>query len=55
MATSPHPAPVRPRIPITRLPQPRTDRMAPTWRQAKPGRIAAALELAQAQNSGGWF
>jgi nitrite reductase/ring-hydroxylating ferredoxin subunit len=29
--------------------------MAPTWRQAKPARIAKSLELAQAQNSGGWF
>jgi nitrite reductase/ring-hydroxylating ferredoxin subunit len=45
----------RPRIPITRLPQPTTDRMAPTWRKAKPGRIAKSLELALAQNSGGWF
>jgi len=54
--TSAAPVPAgRPRIPITRLPQPRTDRMAPTWRQAKPGRIARSLELALAQNSGGWF
>ncbi|MET0692696.1 MAG: DUF5914 domain-containing protein, partial [Propionibacteriaceae bacterium] len=45
----------RPRIPITRLPQPSTDRMAPTWRLAKPGRISTSLELAQGQNSGGWF
>ncbi|CAA9390176.1 MAG: CrtV-methyltransferase-like protein [uncultured Propionibacteriaceae bacterium] len=29
--------------------------MAATWRQAKPGRIARALEVAQQQNSGGWF
>ncbi|HYP44254.1 MAG TPA: DUF5914 domain-containing protein [Propionibacteriaceae bacterium] len=53
--TSSPPAPSRPRIPITRLPQPSTDRMAPTWRQAKPGRIATSLKLSQAQNSGGWF
>ena len=26
-----------------------------TWRLAKPGRIAAALQVAQAQDSGGWF
>lgn len=45
----------RPRIPITRLPQPTVDRMTPTWRQAKPGRIALSLDLALAQNSGGWF
>jgi len=29
--------------------------MAPSWRQAKPARIAAALDASQAQNSGGWF
>jgi nitrite reductase/ring-hydroxylating ferredoxin subunit len=29
--------------------------LAPTWRQAKPGRIARSLEVSQAQNSGGWF
>ena len=29
--------------------------MTSTWRLAKPGRIAAALEVAQQQNSGGWF
>ena len=46
---------VRSRIPIARIPQPREDRMASTWRLAKPGRIAAALRTSQAQNSGGWF
>lgn len=49
------PASVRSRIPISRVPQPREDRMTSTWRLARPGRIAAALELAQQQNSGGWF
>ena len=29
--------------------------MTASWRQAKPGRIAAALAVSQAQNSGGWF
>jgi hypothetical protein len=29
--------------------------MRPTWQQARPGRIAAALAVSQAQNSGGWF
>lgn len=29
--------------------------MAPTWQQARPARIARALQTAQAQNSGGWF
>jgi nitrite reductase/ring-hydroxylating ferredoxin subunit len=45
----------RPAIPISRVPQPREDRMPSTWRLAKPGRIAAALAASQAQNSGGWF
>ncbi|HEY5822659.1 MAG TPA: DUF5914 domain-containing protein, partial [Propionibacteriaceae bacterium] len=43
------------RIPISRVPQPREDRMTATWRLARPSRIAAALEVSQAQNSGGWF
>ena len=46
---------VRSRIPISRVPQPRENRMVPTWRLAKPGRIAAALAVAQEQDSGGWF
>lgn len=46
---------VRARVPISRLPQPTQDHMAPTWRSANPRRIAASLALAQAQNSGGWF
>jgi nitrite reductase/ring-hydroxylating ferredoxin subunit len=29
--------------------------MTPSWRQAKPARIASALALALQQNSGGWF
>ena len=35
---------VRSRIPIARIPQPREDRMASTWRLAKPARIAAAYK-----------
>lgn len=46
---------VRSRIPLSRAPQPSQDRMSPTWRQAKPRRIAAALAVSQEQNSGGWF
>jgi hypothetical protein len=38
---------VRSRIPIARIPQPPQNRMASTWRLAKPGRIAAALRTAQ--------
>jgi nitrite reductase/ring-hydroxylating ferredoxin subunit len=49
------PAAVRSRIPISRVPQPREDRMAATWRLAKPGRIATSLATALEQNSGGWF
>jgi nitrite reductase/ring-hydroxylating ferredoxin subunit len=43
------------RIPITRVPQPPANRMTPTWRQARPARIAASLKVSQEQNSGGWF
>ena len=46
---------VRSRIPISRAPQPRENRLATTWRLAKPARIAAALRAAQSLNSGGWF
>ncbi len=46
---------VRSRIPISRVPQPRENRMPTTWRLAKPARIAAALRVAQSRNSGGWF
>lgn len=46
---------IRARIPISRVPQPREDRMTATWRLAKPGRIAGALKVSQEQNSGGWF
>src|SRR3954464_15940998 len=49
------PAAVRARIPVSRAPQPREARMSATWRLAKPRRIAAALAVAQAQNSGGWY
>ena len=49
------PVPQRPRIPVSRVPQPREDTMSSTWRLAKPKRIAAALAVSQAQDSGGWF
>jgi hypothetical protein len=42
------PGPVRrPRAQISQVPQPREDRTMPTWRHAKPARIAAALATAQ--------
>lgn len=59
--TSPLPAPkpgagaIRSRIPIERVPQPAEDRMTPTWKMARPGRINRSLEVSQAQNSGGWY
>ena len=46
---------IRARIPISRVPQPREDRMTSTWRLAHPVRIAAALAASQEQNSGGWY
>jgi hypothetical protein len=46
---------VRSRIPLSRVPQPRENRMPTTWRLAKPARIAAALQMAQSRDSGGWF
>jgi Domain of unknown function (DUF5914)/Rieske [2Fe-2S] domain len=42
-------------MPISRVPQPREDGMASTWRLAKTGRIAAALAASQARNPGGWY
>lgn len=48
-------AAVRSRIPIARLPQPTEPRMRPTWRQAKPSRISAALAVAQSRDPGGWL
>lgn len=43
-----------PRVPLVRMPQPPVDRLAATWRQADPDRIAAALAAAQARSTGGW-
>jgi phenylpropionate dioxygenase-like ring-hydroxylating dioxygenase large terminal subunit len=47
--------PARSRIPVERVPQPREDRMAPTWKLARPSRIAASLAESQTSTSGGWF
>lgn len=46
---------LRPDIPISRLPQPDEAHMRSTWKQCKPRRIARALELSQAIDSGGWY
>ena len=43
------------RIPITHLPRTKAERLAPTWRQADPARIAAALADAEQRDPGGWY
>jgi nitrite reductase/ring-hydroxylating ferredoxin subunit len=43
------------RIPIVRLPRTPGDRLAPTWRQADPARIATALAAAERRDPGGWY
>lgn len=54
MSLEPIRARLRSRIPLDLLPQPREDRMRSTWRDARPGRIAATLERAQQRDPGGW-
>ena len=44
-----------PANPLRRLSGERWEAMAPTWRDAKPGIINAALERAKARPSGNWF
>lgn len=43
------------RVPIVRMPRTPAERLAPTWRQADPDRIAAALAAAERRDPGGWF
>jgi phenylpropionate dioxygenase-like ring-hydroxylating dioxygenase large terminal subunit len=45
----------RPANPLRRLSGERWEAMEPTWRDAKPGIIHAALERAKARPSGNWF
>ena len=45
----------RPANPLRRLSGERWEAMEPTWRDAKPGIIRAALERAKARPSGNWF
>ncbi len=45
----------RPMNPLRRLSGERWEAMEPTWREAKPGVIHAALERAKARPSGNWF
>lgn len=47
--------PKRPTIPIRRRPQPGYGAMRPTWRDARPRRIAAMLEHAKRRPTGGWY
>lgn len=44
-----------PRLPFARRPQPRWGSFRPTWRQARPRRIADALGVAERRNPGGWY
>lgn len=43
------------RIPIRIRPMPPRERLLPSWRDARPSRIRAALRAAQQQDPGGWF
>ncbi|GAB2477932.1 DUF5914 domain-containing protein [Jatrophihabitans fulvus] len=43
------------RIPIERIPRTRVDRLAASWKQADPERIADALADAESRDPGGWF
>ncbi|WP_218137133.1 Rieske 2Fe-2S domain-containing protein, partial [Vibrio cholerae] len=45
---------VRSRVPIRHLPEAPLDRIRPTWRDARPARIARALRVAQGRDAGGW-
>ncbi|GAB3993155.1 DUF5914 domain-containing protein [Nocardioides marmoraquaticus] len=45
----------RPRIPIELRRMPPRDRLAPSWRDAKPARIRRALDVALAEDPGGWY
>ncbi len=45
----------RPRVPIELRRMPPRNRLTPTWRDAAPLRIRAALEAALARDPGGWY
>ncbi|HYN28735.1 MAG TPA: DUF5914 domain-containing protein [Dermatophilaceae bacterium] len=42
-------------IPLKRVPAEPRDRLAGTWRQARPARIRESFELAMKRDPGGWF
>ncbi|MGB8254316.1 MAG: 2Fe-2S ferredoxin, partial [Pseudonocardiaceae bacterium] len=43
------------RVPVRRLPAWTWSEQLPTWRDARPGLIEAALKRAQARPSGNWY
>lgn len=43
------------RIPLQVRPMPRRDELTPSWREARPARIHAALDVALARDPGGWY
>ncbi len=45
----------RPRVPVELRRMPPRDRLAPSWRDASPRRIRRALDVALAQDPGGWY
>ncbi|MBZ5734575.1 DUF5914 domain-containing protein [Nocardioides sp. TRM66260-LWL] len=49
------PAAVQERVPLKVRPMPRRDELTPSWRDAKPARIRAALDVALARDPGGWY
>ncbi|MCY9783120.1 DUF5914 domain-containing protein [Nocardiopsis sp. EMB25] len=51
----PQPVPEPRRSPLRRLPATRWSRQAPTWREASPAVIGAALKRALARPSGNWY
>jgi len=42
-------------VPVRLVPMPARDRLRPTWQDAAPARIAAALERSQQRPTGNWF
>lgn len=44
-----------PTVPLKRMPQPDQAHLRSTWRDARPGRIAAALARAEHRDPGGWY
>jgi len=48
-------SPLRSRVPIRLMPQPGYKELRPTWRDARPARIAESLRLSQEKSAGGWY